>query len=124
MKFRCACCHATLSTRPRSEEGRNEVVAFPWYRDNRNLNHLGVVCLHCGTIHDAHASIVNTILSPITGNPLRVISSVTPFEIGHVLLNAGRTADARDALKEIFSVPDWIIDILVEKRLLGGAYKY
>lgn len=57
-RFRCSRCgrdHDTQSDSALTHTG-GTLFAAPWYRDGRGVNHLVLVCLRCGALHDTYGS--------------------------------------------------------------------
>lgn len=122
MRFKCHCCKAKLSRPYESFSIDADYIISPWYVDRSHLKHLLMVCLNCGALHDCTGSMGAALISAFRGNPLKMEKSITPLELGQYILSMYGTDSPRAVLKSDFNIPEWIIDTLVERKLLGKSY--
>lgn len=123
MKFKCLTCGATVSKSYNVDPANGDLLGLPWYIDDKGLKHLAIVCLHCGTIHDCSVSLLRAVLSAFR-SPLKIHNDINPMELGMMIM--GRSEHPETESRQIaindFGIPERIIDVLVERKVLGHAF--
>ena len=123
MNFQCRCCGALLSRSYDSDRTAGDVLGRPWYRDDTGLNHLAIVCLNCGTIHDCSGSAIRALLT-LGKTKYKCHNSIDPLQLSTMVrsMTGGLTSDARTIAVEKLGIPESVVNALVERTLLGPAF--
>jgi len=118
--FRCVTCGSIAS---KGYEGLGgDTLELPWYTDETRQGHVAIVCLHCGTIHDCSGSSLQG-LRAIFKSQVKVYRAIRPSELSVMVM--GRTVDpsvSRQVAIRDFQIPERVIDLLVERNLLGPIF--
>lgn len=124
MKFTCVTCHKVLSKSYDVDARGADLLGRPWYRDESGLNHLAVVCLHCGTIHDASGSMLRWLLSGFR-SALKVHDDLNPMEISMLVMQHTDDPETESRIVAVkkLGIPEVVIDALVERNILGHAFR-
>ena len=93
MQLKCKTCKKTASKSYDKDPKNGDLLGRPWYVDDSGLKHLAIVCLHCGTIHDASASFLKSIFSGFQ-SPLKVHNILNPMELSMIIME--RVDDPRN----------------------------
>lgn len=123
MKFKCVTCHKVISKSYDVDPNAADVLGRPWYRDDSGLNHLAIVCLHCGTLHDCSGSILRGLLSGFR-SALKVHDDLNPMELSMLVMQhtSQPETESRRIAVEKLGIPRAVIDALVERKILGHAF--
>jgi hypothetical protein len=124
MKFKCRACNENVGISYDVDQTNGNLIGRPWYVDESGLNHLAIVCLKCGTIHDASGSTSRAFLT-LFKSKLKVHGVINPVQLSELVLDkVGREpALFRDTAIEYIGLPAPIIDALVERNILGKAFE-
>jgi hypothetical protein len=124
VKIKCVTCQRVISKSYDVDPSTADVLGRPWYRDEGGLNHLAIVCLHCGTIHDCSGSILKGLLSGFQ-SALKVHDDLNPMELAMLVMQhtAHLEADSRRVAIEKLGIPAAVLDVLVERKILGPAFR-
>ena len=127
MKFRCITCGKTLSRSYDTDPEHGDLLGRPWYRDKSGLNHLVIVCLECGTIHDVSGSISRSLLMPLLGGrtPLKVHQDINPMELALMVTeyqDKTPNKSAREIAVKDLGIPEKVVEVLVERNILGPVF--
>jgi hypothetical protein len=106
------------------DPAHGEIYAQRWYADSTGLQHLAIVCLHCGTIHDCSGSFLKGLLS-LFSSSLKVHADITPLDLAEMIQARSHhpEAESREIAVSVLGIPDGVIDVLVERRILGPAFQ-
>lgn len=123
MKLKCLTCRKTVSKSYDVDPVNGDLLGRPWYIDENELKHLAIVCLHCGTIHDSSGSLLRGVLSGFR-SPLKIHNDINPMELGMMIMGRSKhpETESRQIAINDFGIPEQIIDVLVERKLLGHAF--
>ncbi len=124
MKFTCVTCQKVLSKSYDVDPRGADLLGRPWYRDDNGLNHLAVVCLHCGTIHDASGSVLRSILSGFR-SALKFHDDLNPMELSMLVMQQTDHPETESRMVAVtkLGIPEVVIDVLVERNILGHAFR-
>jgi hypothetical protein len=88
------------------------------------LNHLAIVCLHCGTIHDCSGSVLRGLLTAFR-SALKVHDDINPMELSMLVMQHTERPETESravAVKKL-GIPEVVIDVLLERNILGHAFR-
>lgn len=135
MDFKCNCCGKTLSRPYSVDPVHSDIYTRPWYIDDQGLEHLVVVCLECGTIHDCSGSILKGLFTfghnPVTIHDsinlielVTINDSINPMELGIMIMEHCKhpEIESREVAIRKLGIPEDIIDILLKRNILGPAF--
>ena len=123
MRLKCKTCKRTPSISYDKDPEKGDLLGRPWYVDDNGLKHLAIVCLHCGTIHDASGSFLKGIFSGFKSS-LKVHNVLDPMELSMIIMEKvdDPKNDSREFTLQYFGLPETVIDVLVERNILGPAF--
>lgn len=123
MSFRCQCCKKLLSTSYDSDQEHGDLLGRRWYRDQAGLNHLAIVCLECGAIHDCSGSAFRSIVT-FGKSRMKIHSCVDPVQLSVMVRNLTDDPRAKSRTVAIgeLGLPESVIDVLVNRKILGRAF--
>jgi hypothetical protein len=124
MKFTCSTCEKKLTKSYDDNPSVADFLGRPWYKVENGLNHLVIVCLHCGTIHDTSGSFLTGLFSGFQ-SMLKVHEDINPIELSLIVKKhtGGPSANSRKIVIKEMKLPEKVLDVLVEKNILGVAFK-
>jgi hypothetical protein len=124
MRFKCLTCERTISRWYDIDPVRGDLLARPWYIDAIGSQHLAIVCINCGTIHDCSRSLLRRLLSGGFRAPLKVHDDINPMELGMMIMDRtpNPSTDLRTFAINELGIPEEVVDILVARKLLGRAF--
>jgi hypothetical protein len=123
MIFKCKVCGEESEVKGDRNRSHTRLYARPWYVDGNGLKHLIVVCLQCGGIHDCSGSFLKGLLTGFR-NPLKIHDDINPFEISVLIMERLKAGESgRQIAIEEFGIPEDVIDVLVDRNILGPAFK-
>lgn len=101
------------------------MIAFNYYQDRQGMNHTGIICLNCGTIHDCIMSFVKIVPSLLgIGNPYKIVNvellPVWSMEVAEHKENFG--INCRESAVMAVGIPEHIINTLRARRKLGECF--
>lgn len=118
MKFFCRNCGAKITKSIDTGEPNPDVMGRPWYTDERGENHLAMMCLHCGTIHDTKPSLLKMALFFLGISPLKTYGVLLPEAIALKALSFQRPLD----VAEYYGFPEVMLHALADRKILGPAF--
>ena len=122
MKLKCLTCAKTVSTSYDADRSRGDVLGRPWYVDETGLKHLAIVCLYCGTIHDCSGSMLRALLTGFK-RPVNIHGSISPLELSAMIMARSQHPEAsRQVAVQELGIPEAVIDVLLERNILGQAF--
>jgi hypothetical protein len=124
MKLKCLACKKTISKPYAADRVNGDLFGCPWYIDDTGLKHLALVCLHCGTIHDASGSVLRALLTGFK-SPMKIHNDINPMELSMMIMSRsdGNEIAFRNVAIDDIGIPERVIDVLVERKILGHAFQ-
>ncbi|MCX5818418.1 MAG: hypothetical protein NT047_00670 [Deltaproteobacteria bacterium] len=125
MKFVCYCCHETLKISYIESPIKADFISCSMIQ-HKGIFYSVIACLKCGTVHQVEGNIVGHFLQSFNYKPMKVTHVLTPYALGIYVMsvldsdNTGLTA--REIALNTNLIPEKILDLLFERKLLGKAF--
>lgn len=126
MNFKCSNRKKKIGKSYDVDISNADLIGRPWYTDDTGLNHMAIMCLYCGTIHDCIGA--NPLISILTAfrKNTKTIRYYTLKQIKELIsLRCFETKKSQtDILKAELKLPNTINELILSSKFIGkGIYE-
>jgi len=122
MKFKCILCNKNGVLGAYN----TEMITFNYHKDNKGMNHTGIICLECGTIHDCLISYIKIIPTLLRiSHPYKIVNvEYLPVWLNEVAkYKQDLNLNCMESAVMAVGIPEHVIELLKGKVKLGECFE-